>query len=805
MKKYLTYKDEKSDKFWSIEVSDNSFTVVYGKTGTTGTSQVKTFKNNEKCLKEANKLIKEKIAKGYTEAEIPATIDNVTPAKKKIASDTEKIEKELDITLPKRLKIFFDSGEYKKYEGMMVCGLPGYTADTKYKVKFFTSGMMNELLEDNEIEMPDDSGAYYIPFIELDEESQFLGIDISKGDTCPVAMWEHEDGMFHLHSASLDEFLTKLIKKGENPPLVKLKKTFEKAQELYKKKKYQEALNLLNSIMDGMSLEIPKKYEEKRQMGELFNLRGICKNNTNDGEGAVKDYKVAIACGDSYAGLNIIDFYIDDKKDYHKAFEFIVEFEKKYLDRYCLFHTFNYKGIINIHLGNLVEAENAYKKILEEYVISDPDKIEKTIENLKSIEKKKLPGYEIAVAILKWFGPKKYELTAEQIKENRLWWNSLPSYGSFWQPKLKESIKLKVEEPSDNDIATMFEIKNISFKKEELINDLKPFEKLINLEEIDLYGDLENLDTLKNLKSLKTITYNGKVNKNFKVPSKLSKPFIRAAYDGNLDEVKEFLKKGVDINVKVDYETALYKAIYGNHDEIALFLVQQGANIYARVTDERYPISQECNPELWEKLVKEFKKRGGVKKENHFCIIEEKIERNIAQLSYLVNVESTYRLTNGVSVKDGFSVDAFFPMRTDYPGFKKDTTLTDCFITGHILIGNTKVKNYFESKKILNIEILPVKIKNHAGEFIKEEYFIINPLAVDCLDVEKSEPEYNHISPDDIDKVQSIVIDETLLNSDIQIFRIKNFSYEIFVRKTFANELIKEGFTGIDFKFDVDE
>jgi len=33
MKKHLTYKNEKSDKFWQIEVAGNSFTVTYGKTG----------------------------------------------------------------------------------------------------------------------------------------------------------------------------------------------------------------------------------------------------------------------------------------------------------------------------------------------------------------------------------------------------------------------------------------------------------------------------------------------------------------------------------------------------------------------------------------------------------------------------------------------------------------------------------------------------------------------------------------------------------------------------------------------------
>lgn len=45
MKHHLTYKDDKSDKFWNIEASGKSFTVTYGKAGTAGTSQTKTFDN----------------------------------------------------------------------------------------------------------------------------------------------------------------------------------------------------------------------------------------------------------------------------------------------------------------------------------------------------------------------------------------------------------------------------------------------------------------------------------------------------------------------------------------------------------------------------------------------------------------------------------------------------------------------------------------------------------------------------------------------------------------------------------------
>ncbi|MBE8365225.1 WGR domain-containing protein [Leptospira borgpetersenii] len=67
MKHHLTYKDDSSDKFWNIEVSGKSFTVTYGKTGTNGQTQTKDFDSEEKCLKEAKKLLSEKLKKGYVE------------------------------------------------------------------------------------------------------------------------------------------------------------------------------------------------------------------------------------------------------------------------------------------------------------------------------------------------------------------------------------------------------------------------------------------------------------------------------------------------------------------------------------------------------------------------------------------------------------------------------------------------------------------------------------------------------------------------------------------------------------------
>jgi predicted DNA-binding WGR domain protein len=67
MKVHLEYINESSDKFWEIETQGSTFTVNYGRNGTAGQSQTKSFEDEARCLKEAEKLVAEKIRKGYSE------------------------------------------------------------------------------------------------------------------------------------------------------------------------------------------------------------------------------------------------------------------------------------------------------------------------------------------------------------------------------------------------------------------------------------------------------------------------------------------------------------------------------------------------------------------------------------------------------------------------------------------------------------------------------------------------------------------------------------------------------------------
>jgi uncharacterized protein (TIGR02996 family) len=68
----FVFTDSKSNKFWNIDLEGARFTVNFGKVGTRGQTQVKEFPDEESARKAHDKLVAEKLAKGYVETTRPA-------------------------------------------------------------------------------------------------------------------------------------------------------------------------------------------------------------------------------------------------------------------------------------------------------------------------------------------------------------------------------------------------------------------------------------------------------------------------------------------------------------------------------------------------------------------------------------------------------------------------------------------------------------------------------------------------------------------------------------------------------------
>ncbi len=78
LERKLVYMDAKSSKFWNISQNGDSYTVTYGRTGSAGQETIKPFASEALAIKEAEKLIKEKLGKGYVDTAV-STGDGALP------------------------------------------------------------------------------------------------------------------------------------------------------------------------------------------------------------------------------------------------------------------------------------------------------------------------------------------------------------------------------------------------------------------------------------------------------------------------------------------------------------------------------------------------------------------------------------------------------------------------------------------------------------------------------------------------------------------------------------------------------
>ena len=65
--RYFTCVEEGSSKFWEVVVNGTELTVRFGRIGTKGQSQTKSFTSADAALREQEKLIRSKVSKGYEE------------------------------------------------------------------------------------------------------------------------------------------------------------------------------------------------------------------------------------------------------------------------------------------------------------------------------------------------------------------------------------------------------------------------------------------------------------------------------------------------------------------------------------------------------------------------------------------------------------------------------------------------------------------------------------------------------------------------------------------------------------------
>jgi uncharacterized protein (TIGR02996 family) len=88
----FVFTDDKSNKFWHIELSGKSFTVTFGRVGTAGQTQTKTFSDAATAKKEHDKLVAEKLKKGYVETTPAAAAAPAGPPAPVLSSEQKALE-----------------------------------------------------------------------------------------------------------------------------------------------------------------------------------------------------------------------------------------------------------------------------------------------------------------------------------------------------------------------------------------------------------------------------------------------------------------------------------------------------------------------------------------------------------------------------------------------------------------------------------------------------------------------------------------------------------------------------------------
>lgn len=81
----LEFTEGKSSKFWEIQLDGSQFTVIWGRLGTKGQSQLKSFADPAKAQAAHDKLVAEKLAKGYQEVGSVVTAVAATTAPAAVA------------------------------------------------------------------------------------------------------------------------------------------------------------------------------------------------------------------------------------------------------------------------------------------------------------------------------------------------------------------------------------------------------------------------------------------------------------------------------------------------------------------------------------------------------------------------------------------------------------------------------------------------------------------------------------------------------------------------------------------------
>lgn len=159
-----------------------------------------------------------------------------------------------------------------------------------------------------------------------------------------------------------------------------------------------------------------------------------------------------------------------------------------------------------------------------------------------------------------------------------------------------------------------------------------------------------------------------------------------------------------------------------------------------------------------------------------------------------INMQS-WRVRSGEPLAPTFPADARLYMNMENPGIKLASFIGN---TKGMLICSRELKDTVARHCEGNIEYLPFTLYDHRRRVYSRDYFLINPLgAVDCLDLQRSDIEWDDEEPGEVLRINSYVLDREKLKNAPQLFRVDKDPSTYVVGAALAQELSDQKFTNV--------
>ncbi|MEO7093922.1 MAG: hypothetical protein ABI175_11770, partial [Polyangiales bacterium] len=496
--------------------------------------------------------------------------------------------------------------------------------------------------------------------------------------------------------------------------------------------------------------------------------------------------------GEDYAVLNILDILSDEEKDYPGVIKRGLELRETYLNDYARVWLRRYLAVAYLELGEIATAEEELRGIVTGYAISDAEKVTEARTGLEEYIAAKRPNAATASGFLEWLKPKSYEVSPEQARTNKAWWKRLPEAA---RGKLMEEINKEGETPADGDIARCLDVDSLSLHEDDgtfADADLDVFLPLRNLERLGFYGDPDSIEILRKLPKLERLTINNTVIKSFDWPSRANRDLWAAAEKADKKGIEKALAAGAELHSRGDHGEPALSMVAMKHDVgLCTFLIAKGADPWAGSHGESnafYFFGDEDKAKLEAAAAK-----AGITHPDKDRYRELSVQRMPSCATF------DWPETD-LELDDGESIAAKWPaeMKVQMQPPKKDNKLYDML--------RVKYDNAVVSEKLAevlrgdqNIELLPVTLVDHAGKPRPEKYFYLNPLAVDCLEIEKCFPQWNHIDPDSVSELSAYVIDPQRVGTRTMFRPTIVNSRPMIVTREVAEKI--KGFTGVGISY----